>query len=358
MDDNNQVEITQPHSATTGLEKIKELAELSGALQANAKAPNTITAYASDWADFEGWCKKHGLSSLPASPQAVAAYFADRATNPYTVTTTDRRRGSVTRRVERLKPSTLRRRLEAISDKHKEAGHKLERSSACIMNTMKGIERTVGRAQSQKAPLNTEDIRRAVAAINIGTEEEPRLKGVRDRSLLLLGFMGAFRRSELVAVEIDDLRWVEEGLEITVRRSKTDQAGEGTVKIIPYGRNPESCPIRCLKQWLRLAGIESGPLFRGVNRHGHVASKALTPHAIGLIIKGNEHVKGITSIIGEGEAFSSHSLRAGFCTSAAMEGASVHAIMRQTAHRTPATTMKYIRVANRWKQNAAIAISL
>ncbi len=353
MDD--KVEITQSQSVTVRLDKIRTLAKLTSDLQSNAKSPKTVAEYASDWSDFAQWCEQHGLCPLPAAPEAIAAYLADRATNPYTIITNDSRRGRVTRAIQRLRPSTLKRRLEAICDRHKESGHTLDRSSACIANTMKGIERTVGRAQEQKAPLTTEDIRKAIAVIDIGPDEEPKLKGMRDRALLLLGFMGAFRRSELVAVQVDDLRWVEEGLEVTVRRSKTDQSGEGMVKIIPYGKDPVTCPIRCLKQWLRLAGIESGPVFRGVNRHGHVSSKSLTPHAVGLIIKGNGHVKGLA---GGEHAFSSHSLRAGFCTSAAMEGASVHAIMRQTDHRTPATTMKYIRIANRWKQNAAVTIPL
>jgi len=351
----HEIEAVQPQNMTEKLGKLREVATLSKNFQANAKAYKTVTAYASDWKDFSRWCEQHGLCPLPASSEAVAAYLADRATNPYTITTTDRRRGTVTREIKCLKPSSLKRRLEAICDRHKEAGYKLERSSACIANTMKGIERTVGKAQKQKVPLMTGDIRKAIDAIDVGSENNPRLKGVRDRSLLLLGFMGAFRRSELVAVQVDDLRWVEEGLEVVVRRSKTDQTGEGMVKIIPYGKNLVTCPIRSLKQWLRLAEIEAGSVFRAVNRHGHVSSKAITPHSVSLIIKENEYIRGVAA--GE-HSFSSHSLRAGFCTSAAMEGASVHAIMRQTDHRTPATTMKYIRIANRWKQNAAVTIPL
>jgi integrase len=216
-----------------------------------------------------------------------------------------------------------------------------------IAETLKGIKNVHGAAQSQKAPIITEDLRLMLRVI------PSRLIGIRDRALLLVGFAGAFRRSELVALDFEDVRFTTEGLLLTIRRSKTDQVGEGRQVAIPQGRHEETCVVRAPRAWLEASGITTGALFRPINRHGHIAPARLTPHAVALIVKRYAGAIGL-----ERQSFSGHSLRAGFVTSAARAGEPECRIMRTTGHRSIEMVLRYVRNANAFTDNAGLALGL
>lgn len=292
----------------------------------NAKSENTKKAYRSDWRDFELWCQANGLISLPASPATVAAYLSDKATS--------------------LKVSSLERRLVAIRQAHAISGHSFEKNNPCISETLKGIKNTHGTAQVMKAPIVIDELREMVKVL------KKDIIGIRDKALLLIGFTGAFRRSELVGICFEDLNFTKEGVEILLRRSKTDQEGKGAIVPIPYGSNPETCPIRSLLAWLEVSKIEQGHVFRSINKHGHISELGMNAASVALIIKRNGYIKD------RSDKFSGHSLRAGFCTTAASRGVPEHAIMRQSRHKKSDTVKKYIRIANMWQDCAATKIGL
>src|SRR5215469_4488594 len=204
-----------------------------------SKADNTLRGYQSDWRDFCAWCESRGgLCPLPAAADTVAAYIAECA--------------------QHLKPGSIQRRLNAIAEAHKAAGLDVPTHSGIVRNTLKGIRRTLGTAPAQKAPALTDDVRAMVEAADAG------LMGARDRALILLGFAGAFRRAELVGLDVEDCVFGRDGLTVTLRKSKTDQDGAGRRIGIPYGSNPATCPVRTTQAWLELAAISGGPLFRSV----------------------------------------------------------------------------------------------
>src|SRR5579863_3247731 len=233
IQDGERADIVAPDS----LKQAREYARRS-------KAENTLRGYRSDWRDFCGWCDNHGVAPLPASPETVASYIAECA--------------------GRLKVGSIQRRLNAIAEAHKAMGVDSPTSSGIVRATLKGIRRTLGTAPAQKAPAVTDDIRAMVDATDTG------LIGARDRALVLLGFAGAFRRSELVGLDVEDCTFGKDGLTVTLRRSKTDQDGAGRKIGIPYGSNPETCPVRTVQGWMEVSGITTGPLFRSINRHGQV----------------------------------------------------------------------------------------
>lgn len=310
----------------------------------NSRSKNTVKSYGSDWRDFDLWCQTKGLIAMPADPRSVACYLADRAAQSFIDPKGNKQ--------PPLKTSTLARRLSAISQAHQIAGVDFNRKHSIIQETWKGIKNTHGMAHKGKEPILIEDLRRMIESIQTANGDKERLIGFRDKALLLLGFAGAFRRSELVNLDIDDLKLVRDGYVATLRRSKTDQEGEGREIAIPYGANPETCPVRTLLDWLNISGLKSGPLFRSINRHGHLGSQALTSHAVALIVKRNSHIKERSS------EFSGHSLRAGFATVAAMAGVQEYAIMKQTGHKRSDTLKKYIRSRDLWKDNPASKIGL
>lgn len=277
----------------------------------NAKAANTRRAYRSDWGHFEAWCAAHGELPLPAAENTLVLYFTDLAASH--------------------KTSTLARRVSAISQAHLAAGFESPTRTAVLRNLLAGIRRSKGTAPAVKTPVLTEDLRLMVQAI------PESLLGCRDRALLLLGFAGGFRRSELVALDCEDLEPSREGVIVTIRRSKTDQEGQGRRIGIPLGSLP-TCPVRSLEKWMEAAGIASGPLFRPVNRHGRVGSARLSDKAVALVVKRWAEAAGLDK-----EHYAGHSLRAGLATSAARNGASERAIMRQTGHKSEAMVRKYIR---------------
>jgi len=295
----------------------------------HSKASNTIRAYRSDWRHFVAWCMAHSLASLPAAPETVSLYLAQF--------------GGL------LKAATLQRRLAAIAKAHQAAGLESPASMkhASVSEVWKGIKRTHGTAQDCKAAVLTKDLRAMLRMLPGG------LLGVRDRALLLIGFAGAFRRSELVALKVEDCEFTTDGLVITLRRSKTDQEGEGRKVGIPYGSHPETCPVRSLRAWLEAYCITAGPLFRPVNRHGRMGSRALSADAIALVVKRYAKAAGF-----DGASYAGHSLRAGLATSAAAAGVSERAIMNQTGHRSTAMVRRYIRDGSLFTENAAASVGL
>ncbi len=292
-----------------------------------ATAENTRRAYATDWADFEGWCRDHGTSALPAAPAAVAVYLSELA--------------SAGRKV-----ATVTRRLAAIAAAHKAAKLPSPRSDAEVQAVVRGIRRTLGVAQKQARPLLVGELRAVVSRLPEG------LQGARDRALLLLGFAGAFRRSELASLDVRDLAFTEDGLTVTLRRSKTDQEGAGREVGIPYGGDKATCPVRTARAWLaaaeKAAGAPlAGPLFRPIDRHGNLGAERLSDHAVWAVVKR-----------AAGSEFSGHSLRAGLATTAAKAGKSALAIQRQTGHKSLAMVGRYVRSASLFDDNAASGIGL
>jgi integrase len=295
----------------------------------SATAENTWRGYRSDWEHFTTWCVAHGRSALPAEPATIALYLAGNA--------------------DLLRVATLQRRLAAISRAHRAIGlaSPTSMSNPIVSETWKGIRRSKGVAQTGKAALLTADLRQMLAAIPSG------LIGIRDRALLLLGFAGAFRRSELVALNVEDLDFREEGLVIGLRRSKTDQEGQGREVGIPYGSDPSTCPYRNTRAWLRASAIEQGSLFRRVDRHGRIGPERLSDKGVALIVK-----RYAAAIGRDASQFAGHSLRAGLVTSAAMAGASERSIMAQTGHRSVGMVRRYVRSCSLFQDNAAAKTGL
>lgn len=292
-----------------------------------SKADNTKRAYRADWADFTAWCAESGQQSLPASSGTLALYLTARA--------------------ETCKASTLQRRLSSISQAHAMAGHESPTKAAAVRMVWAGIRRSLGTAPQQKAAAITTDIRAMCDTLPVG------LLGVRDRALLLLGFAGAFRRSELVALDVEDVTFASDGATVTIRRSKTDQEGQGRKIGIPYGSNPATCPVRALLAWLEASGIAAGPLFVGLNRHGQMLPERLSDRGVARVVQRQAEAAGL-----DAAQYAGHSLRAGLATSAAAGGASERAIMNQTGHRSAAMVRRYIRDASLFRENAAAACGL
>jgi integrase len=216
-----------------------------------------------------------------------------------------------------------------------------------VKNTMKGIRRTLGSAPVQKAPTLTEDIKAMVEATDAG------LIGVRDRALVLLGFAGAFRRSELVAMDLEDCTFGKDGLTIMLRRSKIDQEGIGRKVGIPYGSNPETCPVRNLQRWIEAACINTGPVFRSINRHGKVQARELAGIDVARVVRKLAKRAGL-----DPSNYAGHSLRAGHATSAAIAGASERSIMNQTGHRSVQMVRRYIREGSLFRENSGGKLGL
>ena len=287
-----------------------------------AKAPNTLRAYQADLRDFDGWCAENDRAVLPATPATICDYVTALANGG-------------------AKASTIRRRLSAISQAHQAAGFVPSPTQDwSVRTTLQGIRRQLGVAPEQKAPLTADELARLIGLLPND------LSGLRDRPLLLIGFFGAFRRSELVALSVADVQVVTEGLRITVRRSKTDQEGAGLVKGIPRRERFATDPVRTLRAWLDAARIVEGPLWRPVNRHGQLQPGRLSASAIADVVKRSCVRAGL-----DPDLYAGHSLRAGLATSAAWGGAPDRAIKKQggwTSHEYE----RYIRDASVFRDNA------
>lgn len=286
------------------------------ALVRDSVAANTRRAYASDLAHFLNWG-----GSLPSKPQQIAEYLASLA--------------------DTHKPSTIGRRLASLSKAHASSTETNPCKHELVRATMKGIRRRLGLNQRQARPLLRDDL---FAILDRMTE---RPKDIRDRALLLLGFATAMRRSELVALEVEDIERVERGLLVNVRRSKTDQEGRGRKIAVPFGRT-RHCPVKALDDWLTFSQVSSGYIFRGMNRHGQMLPDGITSEAVSLILKSRLNDAGY-----ETTSFSGHSLRAGFATSAAGANAPTHKIRQTTGHRSEATLARYVRSVDLFDDPAA-----
>ncbi len=301
--------------------ELGRLTEASQAYMRLAKAPNTLRAYNGDWRQFEQWCVSRGFAALPAPVEAVVCFLTEQA--------------------GQRKVSTLTRRLSAISVAHRWAGCPSPSETAEVRALMAGLRRAQGTMPDRRRPLMADQLETVLRHLPDGA------LGLRDRALLLVGFAGAFRRSELVGLDWEDCEFVEQGVVIRLRRAKTDQEGEGRRIGIPTRPRRASCPVRALAEWREHGGWEEGPVFRPVNRHGDVEEKRLSDRAVARIVQRSLLRAGI-----DAEGYAGHSLRAGFATSAARGGASERAIMNQTGHKSVTTLRQYIREGSLFLDNA------
>ena len=304
---------------------IKKLHEETLENLKSSKANNTLRAYKSDFRDFGAFCTKHGFNSMPTEPKIVSLYLTHLSTS--------------------AKISTLRRRLVSIGVVHKLKGHYLDTKHPVIIENLMGIKRKKGSIQIGKKPILINHLKEIINVID--NQKIEKIKKLRNRTLILIGFGGGFRRTELISIDYEDLDFVKEGLKITLRRSKTDQFGEGLVKGIPYFTNEKYCPVISLKNWINLSKIKTGPIFRRFAKGSILTNNRLTDQSVVLIIKDCLKLAGI-----ENKNFSGHSLRSGFATVAAESGADERSIMAMTGHKTTQMVRRYIREANIFKNNA------
>ncbi len=284
----------------------------------NSKSNNTLRAYQSDYRDFSLFCSKNGLSSMPTQPKIIALY--------------------ITHLSKFSKFSTLKRRIASISVIHKLKGHYLDTKHPIIMENLHGIKRTLGSRQKAKKPLLINSLKKIIKAIDQEKKERDR-----DRALILIGFAGGFRRSELVSILKEDVELVDEGVKILIKKSKTDQSGEGSVKAIPYFQNQEFCPVIALKKYMSLKKFNSNSekIFK------------LSDKSVALIIKKYAQIAGL-----DPTKYAGHSLRSGFATTAAEFGAEERNIMTMTGHKTTQMVRRYIQEANLFKNNALNKIEI
>jgi site-specific recombinase XerD len=363
-DGSDIVVISSPSSrgndTTAALARYTRLTEEARAHVENSKADNTRRAYRADWDDFTRWCRDHDAAPLPAAPETVALYLTDCAHG--------------------LKASTIQRRMASITQAHAAAGYADSPIKHVLVRSVwRGIRREIGVAAQGKSPTLTADLR--VMVDHLPGIEEGKLISVRDRALLLLGFAGAMRRSELVGLDVGDVLETRDGLVVTIRKSKTDQEGAGRKIGIPYGSNPQTCPVRAVDAWKEAArnALESSmpkagnldensaqdkivelmatsPLFRGVDRHGNVSAGRLSDQTVARVVK--------RALLAAGRnpeqvaMFAGHSLRAGLATQAAMSGASERSIQDQTGHKSLTILRRYIRDGSLFRENAAAKIGL
>ena len=297
----------------------------------SSKANNTIRAYKSDFNDFSLFCVQNGFKSLPSEPKIVSLYLTYLSTKD-------------------VKISTLKRRLVSIGVIHKLKGHYLDTKNPSIIENIMGIKRRKGSIQKSKKPILISDLKEI---INVIDKEKVEIKKYRDRTIILIGFSGGFRRNEIVSLDYHDLDFVPEGLKINLRRSKTDQFGEGFTKALPYFDNTQYCPVSSLKNWLKISKIKSGPIFRRFVKGSKLSENRLTDQTVALLIKEYLNLTGIDS-----KNYSGHSLRSGFATSAAESGVEERSIMAMTGHKSTEMLRRYIKEANLFKNNALNKIKL
>ena len=297
----------------------------------SSKANNTLRAYKSDFKDFESFCAKHGFNSLPTEPKIVSLYLTHLSKNS--------------------KISTLKRRLVSLSVVHKLKGHYLDTKHPIIVENLMGIKRLKGSIQKGKKPILINYLK---SIINVIHEQKINdINKLRDKTIILIGFGGGFRRTELISIDHEDLEIVQEGLKITIKKSKTDQFGEGMTKGLPYFSNELYCPVTNLKKWLEISNIKSGPIFRRFSKGSILTEKRLSDQSVVHLIKKYLKLAGI-----DNNNFSGHSLRSGFATVAADSGADERSIMAMTGHKTTQMVRRYIREANIFKNNALKNIKL
>ena len=298
----------------------------------SSKANNTVRAYKSDFKDFGIFCAQNGFKSLPSEPKIVSLYLTYLST-------------------KEAKISTLKRRLVSIGVIHRLKGHYLDTKHPSIIENIMGIKRRKGSIQKSKKPILISDLKLLINVIDEQKKQE--IKKLRDRTIILIGFSGGFRRNEIVSLDYDDLDFVQEGLKINIRRSKTDQYGEGFIKALPYFDNPKYCPVVSLKNWINTSKISSGSIFRRFSKGSKLSEHRLTDQTVALLIKEYLQLTGIDS-----KNYSGHSLRSGFATSAAESGAEERSIMAMTGHKSTEMVRRYIKEANLFKNNALNKIKI
>ena len=284
----------------------------------SSKALNTLRAYKADYKDFASFCLKNGFKPMPSEPKIISLYL--------------------TYLSKSSKFSTLKRRLASISVIHKLSGHYLDIKHPMITENLMGIKRIKGSYQKAKKPILINELKLIVDVIDKDKNEKNRFK---NRTLILVGFAGGFRRSELVAILYEDIDFVTEGVKIFIKRSKTDQSGEGMTKGIPYFSNSNYCPVISLKNWIKISEIKSGQIFD------------ISDKSVALTVKKYAAIAGLDS-----NKYSGHSLRSGFATSAAELGAEERSIMAMTGHKTTQMVRRYIQEANLFKNNALNKIKI
>ena len=279
----------------------------------NSKSNNTLRAYQSDFRDFSLFCSKNGFQAMPTTPNVIALY--------------------ITHLSSYSKYSTLKRRIASISILHKTKGHYIDTKHPIIIENLMGIKRTNGSYQKGKKPLLINDLKILIEVID--KSKEKNLKKIRDKALILVGFSGVFRRSELVHLELEDIEFVSEGVKLFIKRSKTDQSGAGMIKAIPYFENINFCPVIALKNWIDAIELKKGKIFN------------ISDKNVSLIIKKYSNYAGLDS-----RKYAGHSLRSGFATSAAEAGVEERNIMSMTGHKSTEMVRRYIKEANLFKNNA------
>ena len=284
----------------------------------NSKAHNTLRAYQADFNDFTNFCNTNGFSSLPTDPKIVALYLTHLSSFS--------------------KFSTLKRRLASIKVIHKLKGHYIDTKHPVISDNLMGIKRKLGVKQLSKKPILISDLKLIVQAI---IDDKNEYKKIQNKALILIGFAGGFRRSELVSIEREDIDFVNEGVKINIRKSKTDQTGIGMTKAIPYFDNKIFCPVISLNEWINYANISNGKIFN------------ISDKSVALIIKKYALIAGL-----DNTKYAGHSLRSGFATSTAETGADERSIMAMTGHKTTQMVRRYIQEANLFKNNALNKIKI
>ena len=298
----------------------------------SSKANNTVRAYKSDFNDFGIFCAQNGFKSLPSDPKIVSLYLTHLSTKD-------------------AKMSTLKRRLVSIGVIHKLKGHYLDTKHPAIIENIMGIKRRKGSIQKAKKPILINSLKLIIDVIDQQNKQE--IKKFRDRSIILIGFSGGFRRNEIVSLDYDDLDFVPEGLKINIKRSKTDQFGEGFTKALPYFDSSQYCPVVSLKNWLDISKITSGSVFRRFVKGSKLSENRLTDQTVAILIKKYLNLAGINS-----KNYSGHSLRSGFATSAAESGVEERNIMAMTGHKSTEMVRRYIKEANLFKNNALNKIKI
>jgi site-specific recombinase XerD len=298
----------------------------------SSKAKNTIRAYKSDFKDFGLFCAQNGFKSLPSEAKIISLYLTQLST-------------------KEVKISTIKRRLVSIGVIHRLKGHYLDTKHPLIVENLMGIKRRKGSIQKGKKPLLINNLKRLINVIDQQKKEQ--IKIFRDRTIILIGFSGGFRRNEIVSLDYDDLDFVEEGLKINIKRSKTDQFGDGSIKGLPYFDNSQYCPVLSIQKWIKISKINSGALFRRFTKGSNLSEKRLTDQTVALLIKEYLDLAGIDS-----KNYSGHSLRSGFATTAAEAGAEERTIMAMTGHKSTEMVRRYIKDANLFKNNALNKIKI
>ena len=283
-----------------------------------SKSKNTIRAYNSDFSDFKSFCAIHGQRSMPTNPKTLSLY--------------------ITHLAKTSKFSTLKRRIASISVVHKLSGHYLDVKHPLISENLLGIKRQIGTFQKSKKPILISHLKKIIEVIS--KETQPKIK-LKNKALILIGFAGGFRRSELVSIQYEDVEFVPEGVKVFVSRSKTDQSGEGMTKAIPYFENTSYCPVISLKNWINHNKIKDGAIFKMSDKN------------VSLVIKKYAKLAGL-----DPSKYSGHSLRSGFATSTAEFGAEERSIMAMTGHKSTQMVRRYIQESNLFKQNALNKIKI